>query len=200
MKEETKAKEMEKNNQNNNNHHPNKAKEEAKLREKVEKLSADCDHWKNEYYRAYADMKNLRDSIEKDHREVLKYRAAGFVEELLPILDGFHMALNCETTSQEMKNFLIGFEFIYRNMVSVLENEGVNEVFPKIGDKFDPNTMSALETKFDESEPNRVLKVNAKGYKLHDRLIRPAIVVVSTNKKDELKEENQNEEASNLDA
>ena len=145
-------------------------------------------------------MKNLRDSIEKDHREVLKYRAAGFVEELLPILDGFHMALNCETTSQEMKNFLIGFEFIYRNMVSVLENEGVNEVFPKIGDKFDPNTMSALETKFDESEPNRVLKVNAKGYKLHDRLIRPAIVVVSTNKKDELKEENQNEEASNLDA
>ena len=166
----------------------------------MEKLSADCDHWKNEYYRAYADMKNLRDSIEKDHREVLKYRAAGFVEELLPILDGFHMALNCETTSQEMKNFLIGFEFIYRNMVSVLENEGVNEVFPKIGDKFDPNTMSALETKFDESEPNRVLKVNAKGYKLHDRLIRPAIVVVSTNKKDELKEENQNEEASNLDA
>ena len=145
-------------------------------------------------------MKNLRDSIEKDHREVLKYRAAGFVEELLPILDGFHMALNCETTSQEMKNFLIGFEFIYRNMVSVLENEGVNEVSPKIGDKFDPNTMSALETKFDEGEPNRVLKVNAKGYKLHDRLIRPAIVVVSTNKKDEPKEENQNEEASKMDA
>ena len=166
----------------------------------MEKLSADCEHWKNEYYRAYADMKNLRDSIEKDHREVLKYRAAGFVEELLPILDGFHMALNCETTSQEMKNFLIGFEFIYRNMVSVLENEGVNEVSPKIGDKFDPNTMSALETKFDEGEPNRVLKVNAKGYKLHDRLIRPAIVVVSTNKKDEPKEENQNEEASKMDA
>ena len=171
-----------------------------KLLEENEKLKADAEHWKNEYYRAYADMKNLRDSIEKDHREVLKYRAAGFVEELLPILDGFHMALNCETTSQEMKNFLIGFEFIYRNMVSVLENEGVNEVSPKIGDKFDPNTMSALETQFDEGEPNRVLKVNAKGYKLHDRLIRPAIVVVSTNKKDEPKEENQNEEASKIDA
>ena len=198
MKEETKAKEIEKNNQNN--HHPNKAKEETKLKEKVEKLSADCEHWKNEYYRAYADMKNLRDSIEKDHREVLKYRAAGFVEELLPILDGFHMALNCETTSQEMKNFLIGFEFIYRNMVSVLENEGVNVVSPKIGDKFDPNIMSALETQFDEGEPNRVLQVKAKGYKLHDRLVRPAIVVVSTDKKDEPKEETENEETSNLDA
>ena len=144
-------------------------------------------------------MKNLRDSIEKDHREVLKYRAAGFIEDLLPILDGFHMALSIETTSQEMKNFLTGFEFIYRNMVSVLENEGVNEVSPKVGDVFDPNTMSALETKFDEGEPNRVLKVNAKGYKLHDRLIRPAIVVVSTNKKDEPKEENTNE-SSKMDA
>ena len=200
MKEEAKAKEMEQNNNQQHNKHPqNKAKEENKLKERIAKLEADSNHWKNEYYRAYADMKNLRDSIEKDHREVLKYRAAGFIEDLLPILDGFHMALSIETTSQEMKNFLTGFEFIYRNMVSVLENEGVNEVSPKVGDVFDPNTMSALETKFDEGEPNRVLKVNAKGYKLHDRLIRPAIVVVSTNKKDEPKEENTNE-SSKMDA
>ena len=184
----------------NNKHQQNpKAKEENKLKEKLEKLDADCEHWKNEYYRAYADMKNLRDSIEKDHREVLKYRAAGFVENLLPILDGFHMALSCETTSQEMKNFLIGFEFIYRNMVSVLENEGVSEVSPKVGDVFDPNTMSALETKFDEGKPNRVLVVKANGYKLHDRLIRPSIVVVSTDKKDEEKDKNQNE-APKMDA
>ena len=196
MKEETKAKEMQ---SQNNNHHQNKAKEEAKLRERLEKLNADCEHWKNEYYRAYADMKNLRDAIEKDHREMVRYRAAGFIEELLPILDGFHMALSIEAKSQEMQNFLTGFEFIYRNMVSVLENEGVNEVSPKVGDVFDPNMMSALETKYDEGEPNRVLKVNAKGYKLHDRLIRPAIVVVSTNKKDEEKHEN-NQEASNMDA
>jgi len=179
-----------------NKHQQNhKAKEENKL----EKLKADCEHWKNEYYRAYADMKNLRDSIEKDHREIIKYRAAGFVENLLPILDGFHMALSCETISQEMKNFLIGFEFIYRNMVSVLENEGVSEVSPKAGDVFDPNSMSALETKFDEGKPNRVLVVKANGYKLHDRLIRPAIVVVSTDKKDEPKE-NKNDESSKMDA
>ena len=197
MSKENQAKDKEMQNQK----HPQnqKAKEENKLKEKLEKLSADCEHWKNEYYRAYADMKNLRDSIEKDHREVLKYRAAGFVENLLPILDGFHMALSCQTTSQEMKNFLIGFEFIYRNMVSVLENEGVSEVSPKVGDAFDPNTMSALETKFDEGKPNRVLVVKANGYKLHDRLIRPAIVVVSTDKKDEPKED-KNSEAPKMDA
>ena len=200
MKEETKAKEMEKNNSNNNKHPQNKAKEEAKLKERIAKLEADSNHWKNEYYRAYADMKNLRDSIEKDHREVLKYRAAGFIEDILPILDGFHMALSIETTSQEMKNFLTGFEFIYRNMVSVLENEGVNEVSPKVGDVFDPHTMSALETQYNEGEPNRVLKVNAKGYKLHDRLIRPAIVVVSTDKKDDDKKDSKSKGSDDMDA
>lgn len=144
-------------------------------------------------------MKNLRDAIEKDHRDVIKYRAAGFIENLLPILDGFHMALQCEASSQEMKNFLTGFEFIYRNMVSVLENEGVSEISPKVGDAFDPNTMSAIETQYDEGKPNRVLKVNVCGYKLHDRLIRPSIVVVSTDKKDEPKEEN-NQDTSEMDA
>ena len=168
--------------------------------EKIAKLSADLEHWKNEYYRAYADMQNLRKQVEKDHREAIKYRAEGFIENLLPILDGFHMALQADVTSQEMKNFLVGCEFIYRNLVSVLENEGVSEIAPKIGDTFDPQTMQAIETVYDENaEPNKVIKVNVKGYKLHERLIRPSIVVVSTNKKDEPKEE-QKEPSPEMDA
>lgn len=160
-------------------------KKESKVQDQIAKLTSDVEHWKNEYYRAYADMKNLREAVEKDHREAIKYRAAGFVENLLPILDGFHMALQCKATSQEMQNFLTGFEFIYRNMVSVLEAEGVAEISPKVGDQFDPNTMSAIETVEDEGKPNRVMKVNVCGYKLHDHLIRPSIVVVSTNKKEQ---------------
>ncbi|MBQ0008990.1 MAG: nucleotide exchange factor GrpE [Firmicutes bacterium] len=174
-------------------------KKENKAQEQIAKLTSDVEHWKNEYYRAYADMKNLREAVEKDHREAIKYRAAGFVENLLPILDGFHMALQCKATSQEMQNFLTGFEFIYRNMVSVLEAEGVTEISPKVGDQFDPNTMSAIETVYDEGKPNRVIKVNVCGYKLHDHLIRPSIVVVSTDKKDEPKSENK-EESPKLDA
>ena len=173
---------------------PNKHEEEIK------KLQSDLEHWKNEYYRAYADMQNLRKNVEKDHRVALKYRAEGFIDNLLPILDGFHLALNAEVKSEEMKNFLVGFQFIYRNLVSVLENEGVSEVNPKVGDKFDPTMMQALETRFDEGEPNRVLQVNLKGYKLHEHLIRPSIVVVSTNKKDEQKEENNDLESPKLDA
>lgn len=167
-------------------------KEKKNENEKIAKLSADLEHWKNEYYRAYADMQNLRKQVEKDHREAIRYRASGFVENLLPILDGFYMALQGEAKNEEMKNFLVGFEFIYRNLVSVLENEGVKEISPKIGDEFNPETMQAIEAVEGEGEPNKVLKVNVKGYMLHERLIRPSIVVVSTNKKEQPKSENNN--------
>ena len=95
------------------------------LQEENEKLLADVEHWKNEYYRAYADTKNLRNNLEKDHREAMKYRSEGFIEELLPVLDSFHMALANEPTDPALKNYLVGFQYIYRNLVTVLENEGV---------------------------------------------------------------------------
>lgn len=134
-------------------------------------------------------MQNLRKSVEKDHHEAIKYRAEGFISNLLPILDGFHMALQNEPSSQEMKNFLTGFEYIYRNLVNVLEQEGVKEISPKVDEEFNSDYMQALETQFDEGKPNRVLKVLTNGYKLHEHLVRPAMVIVSTNKKDEDKKE-----------
>ena len=165
-----------------------KSKEEKKiqeLQEELAKLKNDVEHWKNEYYRAYADTKNLRTSLEKDHSEAIKYRAIGFIEELLPVLDSFHMALANEPTSQELKNYLVGFQFVYRNLISVLENEGVTEIAPNVGDKFSDATMSAVDTTEQEGEENLVTKVYGKGYKLHQRLIRPARVSVSKNKKEE---------------
>ena len=67
-----------------------------KLKEEIEKLEADVNHWKNEYYRAYADTQNLRKSLEKDHQEAMKYRSEGFLDELLPILDSFYVVLKNE--------------------------------------------------------------------------------------------------------
>ena len=165
-----------------------KSKEEKKLKELEEqlaKLKADSEHWKNEYYRAYADTQNLRKSLEKEHSDIIKYRAMGFIEDLLPVLDSFHMALANEPTSQELKNYLVGFQFVYRNLVSVLENEGVKEISPSIGDKFSDKTMNAVDVTVQEGEENLVAKVYAKGYELHGRLIRPAQVSVSKNKKEE---------------
>ncbi len=165
-----------------------KTKEEKKLEKEenaLAKAEADAAHWKNEYYRAYADMQNLRKLIEKDHKEAIKYRTEGFIGELIPILDSFHFALKAEAKSEEMKNFLVGFQYIYRNLVTVLENEGVSEISPVIGKKYDPTCMQALETKETDGEENIILEVKTLGYKLHDHLVRPAIVVVSKNKKEE---------------
>ena len=158
------------------------------LEEELAKLKADVDHWKNEYYRAYADTKNLRNNLEKEHSDIIKYRAMGFIEDLLPVLDSFHTALANEPTSQELKNYLVGFQFVYRNLVSVLENEGVKEIAPNVGDKFSDKTMNAVDVTEQEGEENLVTKVYAKGYELHGRLIRPAQVSVSKNKKEETKE------------
>ena len=176
-----------------------KSKEEKKIKELEEqlaKLKADSEHWKNEYYRAYADTQNLRKSLEKEHSEIIKYRAMGFIEDLLPVLDSFHMALANEPTSQELKNYLVGFQFVYRNLVSVLENEGVKEISPNIGDKFSDKTMNGVDITVQEGEENLVTKVYAKGYELHGRLIRPAQVSVSKNKK----EENEPKESVKADA
>ena len=165
-----------------------KSKEEKKIKEleeQLEKAKADVDHWKNEFYRAYADTKNLRNNLEKEHSDIIKYRAMGFIEDLLPVLDSFHMALANEPSSQELKNYLVGFQFVYRNLVNVLENEGVKEISPNIGDKFSDKTMNAVDVTEQEGEENLVTRVYAKGYELHGRLIRPANVSVSKNKKSE---------------
>lgn len=164
---------------------PKKEKKKLeKANEEIEKLKAEVNHWKNEYYRAYADTKNLRNNLEQDYKNALKYRSEGFIEELLPILDSFHMALANEPSDPTLKNYLTGFQYVYRNLVAVLENEGVSELVPEVGKKFDPNTMDAVDAVEGEQE-NLVTKVYGNGYKLHDRIIRPAKVQVSVVKKSE---------------
>ena len=160
-----------------------------KVEEERDKAIADKNYWINEYYRVHADMKNLRNQLEKEHLSAMKYRAEGFIEELLPVLDSFYAVLKNEPTNPELKNYLIGFQYIYRNLESALENEGVTEIAPKVGDKFSPDTMNAVETVETEGEENLIVDVHVKGYKLHDRLIRPANVTVSVKPK-------QNEEKS----
>ena len=162
-------------------------KAKKKLDEIVEKLAkaqADVEHWKNEYYRAYADTKNLRSKLEKDFKEAVKYRVEGFVDELLPILDSFESVLKQDVQDPNLRNYLVGFQYVYKNLLAVLENEGVKSFTPKVDDKFDPHTMDAIDT-IEGEKDNIVTKVYASGYKLHDHLIRPARVQVSTTKKEE---------------
>lgn len=165
-----------------------------KQEEEITKLKADLEHWKNEYYKAYADMANLRKSMEKDQREALKYRVEGFAQNLLQVLDAFDMAFKQEATNDVVKNYLVGFQYVYKQLVNILTDEGIIEIEPKVGDKFDESTMHAVDTVEDDGEENIVKKINLKGYKLYEHLIRPAMVVVtkkpSEDKKDDKKEIN----------
>lgn len=157
----------------------------AELDELIAKLKADVEHWKNEYYRAFADTKNLRNSLERDHKEALKYRAEGFIEALLPVLDSFYLALGNEPTDPNLKNYLTGFKFIYKNLETVLQNEGVEVILPEIGQDFNPLSMNAVDSVEDDERINKVTKIYQKGYRLHDRLIRPAMVQVGVKKKED---------------
>lgn len=171
------------------------AKKYKALEEKLEKAEADVAHWKNEYYKAYADTQNLRRSLEEETRNALRYRAEGFLGDLLPALDAFHMALEAPPPTKECANYLIGFGYIYNQLIESLAREGVSEISPKVGDKFDASLMHAFEMVEDESvEEGCICKVYGKGYKLHDRLIRPARVAVSKKKEAEQKEEQPAEE------
>ena len=177
-----------------------KIKKIEKLKEEVSRLEKEAEYWKNEYYRAYADTQNLRKSLEKDHQNAMKYRAEGFIDNLLPVLDSFHVVLSQEPEDPNLRNYLVGFQFIYRNLVSVLENEGVNEIAPKVGDKFDASSMNAVEVEESDGEEGLITKVITNGYKLHDRLVRPANVVVSQHPHKEEPKPEENENNQKLDA
>lgn len=187
----------------NNNDHSNVAEEEAKqtakpkkkltkeqkLAAEITKLKAEVAEWKNSYYKVYADMANARKQDEKDRSYFVKYRAVGFVENLLPALDAFNIVLQNEVEDEVLNNYLKGFKYIHGQLVEVLKNEGVSEQIPKVGEKFDGTYMHALDTVYEaEVKPNTIVQVINNCYKLHDRIIRPAMVIVTTNIKPEQEE------------
>ena len=177
-----------------------KKDEKKSKKEKIEYLESQVAYWKNKYYEAYADMDNLRKHIEKDHAQVMKYRSQGFLEALLPSFDNFYNCFKFKPSDPTLAAYCKGFEMIYNQMSATLENEGVKEIVPSVGDKFDHTTMQAVEV-VEGEEDDLVTTVQLKGYMLKDRLVRPAMVVVSKIKKEEKDEsssESQNSEDSKI--
>lgn len=168
---------------------PKESKKFRKEKEKIKELEEQVNTWKNKYYQAYADMDNLRKLMEKDHQQMVKYRGQGFLEALLPVFDNFYMAFKVKPSDPTLNAYCKGFEMIYNQMVNSLESEGVKEILPEIGSKFDHNTMQAVDV-VDGEKDDIVVNVANKGYMYKDRLVRPAMVVVSKIKKSDESEEN----------
>ena len=116
----------------------------------------------------------------QEYENFAKYRSQAMIEKIIPALDSFQMAFSLPATTKETENYRIGFEFILRQLKDALENEGVIEIAPVVGNKFDHNVHSAVESVETEDEKlvGTIQSVRLNGYKLKDRLIRPATVVV----------------------
>ena len=186
VKEETKTKKEEKKEK--------KDKVNKALEAKDKELTATKEQlelYKDKYYRAIADLDNQRKQYEKDYRQALKYAAQDLAEKLIPSFEMFSMVIEmADNLPPEVSAYVQGFDMVYRQMVQALESEGVSEIATKIGDKFDHTIHSAMETQEveDEALVDTVTKVIRKGYKIHERLIKPVTVIVGKAK--EVKNEN----------
>lgn len=147
----------------------------------VEKLQEDLNKIKNDYLYLQAEFDNYRKNAIKERSQYLKYAAERVVVEILSVLDNFERALN-SFKGEADDPFKKGMELIKIQLRSVLEQSGVTEIASE-GKPFDPLVHEALSSEeTEEHEPGIVTRVFRKAFKLHDKLIRPAQVVVAKKK------------------
>jgi molecular chaperone GrpE len=128
------------------------------------------------WLRAKAEGENIRRRAQDDISKAGKFAVERFAGELLAVKDSLEAALSNENQTAEALK--AGVELTLRQLVSAFEKSSLIEVNP-LGEKFDPHKHQAISQQEADGEPNHVLTVLQKGYQLHERVIRPALVVVS---------------------
>ena len=128
------------------------------------------------WLRAKAETENVRRRAQEDIAKAGKYAVEKFSSELLAVKDSLEAALANENQSAE--NLKAGVELTLRQLVAAFEKSNLAEINP-VGQKFDPHQHQAISQLEADGEPNTVLTVLQKGYALHGRVIRPALVIVS---------------------
>jgi molecular chaperone GrpE len=149
-----------------------------KLREKLKACEKEKKEYLDGWQRMRADFANIKKDEDVRRGETIKFASEGLVDDLLPVLDSFSMAFgNKEAWEKVDENWRKGVEYIYAQMYSVLESRGLTEI-GKIGEQIDPRTHIAIEEvqTSNEKESNTVSEVIQKGYRLHNKVIRPAKV------------------------
>jgi molecular chaperone GrpE len=131
---------------------------------------------KNRYLRTLADFDNLRKRTEREKADFFRYATSAVLKDLLPILDNFDRALEHSNAEDD---FHKGVELIYKQLYDVLYKNGVRPI-DEVGVRFDPNIHEAVVREEDPSVPSHtVTALLQKGYFLHERLLRPALVKVA---------------------
>ncbi len=149
-----------------------------KLREKIKKLETEKQEYLDLSQRTRADYANFKKEVEANRVADRKFATKRFITDLLPVLDSYDMAQgNKESWEAVDKNWRMGIEYIFAQLRTVLEGEGVTQ-FGKVGDTFDPHLHESMEqvTVENESDNDKIMKILQNGYKMNDMILRPARV------------------------
>ncbi|MFB4164869.1 nucleotide exchange factor GrpE [Alteribacillus sp. JSM 102045] len=147
--------------------------------QEIEKLKQEVEEWKNRSLRATADLENVRRRAKEEKEKAAKYRAQDLIESLLPVLDNFERAISAAPESKEASTLLEGVNMVYSQFLEAMQKEGL-EVIETEGETFDPHQHQAVMQVEEEGfEANQIVEELQKGYKLKDKVIRPAMVKVN---------------------
>ena len=152
--------------------------------DEIATLRAERDEMKDRFMRALADAENARKRGERDRREAEQYGSTRLARDLLPVYDNLRRAL--DSVSDELKtdaaSLTEGVELTLRELRNVMTKHGVKAISPAIGDLFDPQHHQAMfEAPLPGTKAGQIIQVMTEGFLLHDRLLRPAQVGVSSN-------------------
>lgn len=146
-------------------------KENKSLEELLAEAQARIEQQRDTLMRAVADAENARKRAQAEATAAQKYALERFAEGLLPVVDSLEAALNSGDSS--------GVELTLKQLRAALEKSHVRPIEPQPGERFDPHRHQAMAAVEAETEPNTVVAVMQKGYHLHDRVLRPALVTVA---------------------
>ena len=144
----------------------------------LQKLKAERDSLLDRLARAQAEFENARRRASKEQQDFRDYAAADAVKSLLPVMDSFERALQVQSDAGDFRS---GVELIYKQLQDALAKLGVRAI-PARGEPFDPHVHEAIEmVETSDAADHEVLEELQRGYKLKDRLLRPAMVKVAKN-------------------
>lgn len=150
----------------------------------IDTLRAERDQFRDRFMRALADSENARKRADKDRREAENYGGSKLSRDLLPVYDNMKRALEAATEEQKAVSAALieGVELTMRELVNVFGKHGIRPITPAVGDRFDPKKHEAMfEAPLPNTQAGSIIQVSTEGFMLHDRLLRPAQVGVSSN-------------------
>lgn len=146
----------------------------------IERLQSENDVLADKVLRAQAELQNVQKRQQKERGDLIRYRSQSLASALLPVLDSLEQALKIDASDEQSVQLKKGLEMAYQNFLSSLESEGVTKI-SALGEKFDPTIHQAIQQVPVEEgkDSDTVVQVFQEGYKLHERVIRPAMVVIA---------------------